>query len=85
MEIKHLQSLIKRNSDHINSLEEFVVDCSLYGYHAEKTTIKTRKQIKALAELQRALKNEIANEIFCMRVDAQYEKFGDLHRAARNT
>lgn len=68
MQINHLQSLIKRNSSRIAELEE-LLRWSLSTKLAKEKTMaklirKTRKEIAALAKLQRILKEEIACQIY---------------------
>jgi hypothetical protein len=65
MEVKHLQSLIKRNSNRIAELEFDIttldrINMLTYPYWKKKW----KKEIKQLAILQRELKLEIAHEIW---------------------
>lgn len=68
MEIPHLQSLIKRNSNRIAFLEKCVrgiIKSDGYKIFPQYWVMvtKQKKEIAALAALQRVLKDEIAEQI----------------------
>lgn len=82
MEAKHLQSLIKRNSNELNYLE---YDVKSFKYHAavikEHTAYdninwneldRLKGKIKKLTELQCVLKDELRHQVAQKRFDKEF-------------
>lgn len=64
MEIRHLQSLIKRQSNRIADLESTITFWKSIGSPESYVVIpSTKKEIAALAELQKVLKMELRDMI----------------------
>lgn len=78
--INILQSMISRNRNHIHNLEEEIFDSVGYqAYYRKHNYIdnyikeeifvsKTKKEIKALVAIQKALKKEIREQIIWARL-----------------
>ena len=88
--INILQSMISRNRNHIHNLEEEIFNSVGYqGYYRKHNYIdsyikeeifisKTKKEIKALVAIQKALKKEMAEQLSSKRIRLTIEQLNNM-------